>query len=317
VVSPGLTIVSKHLNFDYTPSLNYYSKGPYSDFLNHAATLGASFGYNDWIFQLAQSYVKSSYPLVETGTQTETETHNTSFDALWNWNEKLFFEFTLAQLFQQALGLQGYRQWSTLDWANYRVTRQLSVGLGVGGGYSDVDIGPGSVFEQVQARLNWHPSTRLSVDLNGGFEIREFLNTPGSGNLLNPIMGASIAYQVFDYTSLFLHANSAVGNSFFAGEITETSGVSGGISQRFLGRLNTSVSVGYTRSDYRSTFVIFNRQFVNLRQDDYSFLSASVGTAFLKKGSITASYTRTQDESSLHGFSYNSDQFTLQLGYRF
>jgi hypothetical protein len=317
-VSPALSVNSKHVTIDYTPSLTYYSQGPYGDTVNHSASLAATFGYSDWSFHLDQSYQKSSYPLVETGLQTETEAFGTGFAANWNLSQKWFLDFTFSQSFQDNKGFQSSRQWSTMEWANYRITRQLSVGAGLGGGYVDVDLGSDSTYEQIQGRLNWRPAKKLSINLNGGIEIRQFLDTPGgSDNLVNPIMGASISYQVFESTSLSLSANRSVDTSLFVNQITENAGFSAGINQRLFRYLNAGISGGFRRSDYKSTFVFFNQSFPILRRDDYSYISASLGTTFLKKGTANVAYTHGQNESTLAGFTYDSDQVTVQLGYRF
>jgi hypothetical protein len=317
-VSPGISILSQHLAVDYTPTLNYYSKGPYEDNLSHSATLSAHFGYSDWTFQLSQGYQNTSTPLVETGLQTDTQYFSTAFGASWNFSERWFFDFTLSQSIQDSEGFQNSRQWSTMEWANYRITPKLSVGAGLGGGYVNVDSGSDSAYEQIQGRINWHASKRLSVNLNGGVEIRQFLDTPGgSDNLVNPIMGASINYQVFEYTAIFLSANRTVDTSLFANQITENASVSGGISQRLLKYLNLGVSAGFRRSDYKSTFVFGNLAFPTLRRDDYSYVTASLGSTFLKKGSISVGYTHGDNQSNLTGYTYATDQFSFNVGYRF
>ncbi len=316
-VSPGISIVSTHLYLDYTPTLNYYSKGPYDDNLGHSVVFRANFGRGDWSFHLNHSYALTFYPLIETGTQTSTESHVTSFNGIWNYNEKVYFDFNLIQQIQDSAGFQGSRQWSTMDWANYRLTQHLSLGAGLGGGYNDVDIGSNSIFEQIQGRLDWKPSRRLSLDLNGGIEIRQFFDTPGSGNLLNPIMGANASYQLFDFTSLILTANRSVGSSILPGDIVETTSVSGGVTQRLLGRFNLSANVGYRSSNYRTTLRFFNQALQTERQEDYTYVSAVLGTTFLKKGNASVSYLHGDNQSTLGGFTYATDQFSFQVGYRF
>ncbi len=316
-VSPGLSIVSRHLSLDYTPSLVYYSKGPYNDSLDHSVDLGATWGYGDWTFQLHQGYQRSTPPLVETGTQTETQSLPTSIAANWNFSEKWFFDFTLSQSFQDSQGFQSSKQWSTMEWANYRLTPQLSVGAGIGGGFTDVNMGSDSTYEQIQGRINWRPSRRFSLGLNGGVEIRQFLDVPRSDSLVNPIMGASMTYQIFDYTSLYLSANRSVDASLFANQITENSGVTAGVSQRLLKYINLGLSGGFRRTDYKGTFTIFGLAFPTLRRDDYSYVSTSLGTTFFRKGIATVAYTHGQNESTLAGYTYGSDQISVQIAYRF
>jgi hypothetical protein len=244
-------------------------------------------------------------------------TFNTAFQATWHLNEKWFFDFSLSQIISDNKGFQSSRQWPTMDWANYRITRQLSMGIGLGGGYVNVDQGTDSTFEQIQGRLNWNPSRRLTVNLNGGIEIRQFTEAPRTDNLINPIMGAGISYQLFDYTSLFVSANSSVDTSIFVNQVSENFGVSAGVNQRLVKHLNLSISGGYRRTDYKGTFVIFNQSFPDLRRDNLSYASVGLSTTFLKKASASVSYTHNENDSTVVGYSYASDQVAFNLGYRF
>ena len=126
-------------------------------------------------------------------------------------------------------------------------------------------------------------------------------------------MGASASYQLFDYTSLSLSANRSVNTSLFANQITENTSVSASLSQRFLGRLNFGLSAGYTVSDYQTSVVFFDTD----RSDTRKFISASLGTKILKRGYTSVAYTHSQNDSSAEGFTYDSDQYTFSLGYRF
>jgi hypothetical protein len=180
-----------------------------------------------------------------------------------------------------------------------------------------VDLGSNSTFEQYQGRLNWNPSERLSLNLNGGIEVRQFIDLPGSDDLINPLMGASIMYRMFDFTTIHFSADRSVGNSFVQGSVTEATTLSGGISQRLLGHLNLNLSAGYRKSDYRSTFGFFNQIFESVRRDDYSYVSTSLGARVLKKADVSVGYTHTRNSSTLAGFSYESNQFTAQVAYRF
>jgi len=316
-VSPGLTIESKHITIDYTASINTYSQGPYKDSVNHFASLRSSFGYGDWAFTLDQSYSKANNPLIETGTQTETESFNTQFGALWNLNEKVFFDFSISQQFQDSKEFQSYSQWSTMDWVNYRVTREFSVGAGVGFGYSDVEVGSDMTYEQFQGRINWHPAPKLSVNLSGGVEIRQFLANTGAEDLLNPIMSGSVSYQIFEATSLYFSADRSVNNSLFSNQIVETGSLSGGINQRFFRHFNLALTGGYRNSDYKSTTALALGVFNSGRTDEYTFVSVGLGTTFLRKGTVSIGYLHGQNNSSAAGYTYDSDQVTFLVGYRF
>jgi hypothetical protein len=204
-----------------------------------------------------------------------------------------------------------------MDWINYRLTEHLSVGAGLGGGYSSVDTGSNSIYEQIQGRVNWRPSEKLTLGVNGGVEIREFTNLPGSSELVNPLMGADVSYHVFEPTFLTFTANRSVGNSILPGNLQEAASVSGGISQRLLGHYTLDLSVGYRSTDYKSTLRFFGHSLELLRQEDYTFVSVGLRTTFLRKGTVSVGYLHGDNESTLRAYQYASDQFSFRLGYRY
>ena len=93
-----------------------------------------------------------------------------------------------------------------LDWLNYQFWPRLDVGIGAGVGYSDVDIGPDATYEQLEGRISWRATDKTSLLVHGGVEDRQFLSG-GAGNLINPILGASVVYQPFGTTVLTLNVD--------------------------------------------------------------------------------------------------------------
>jgi uncharacterized protein (PEP-CTERM system associated) len=55
----------------------------------------------------------------------------------------------------------------------------------------------------------------------------------------------------------------------------------------------------------------------NGRKDDITFVSTGLSTQFFKKASASISYQHSQNKSTLAGYTYDSDQYTAQISYRF
>ena len=136
-------------------------------------------------------------------------------------------------------------EWSTLDWVNYQIVPNLTVGLGVGFTYDSMSVGSDVASEQYQARVQWHAGNKLSVLMSGGLNDQQFLSG-GVPDLLSPIFSLSVQYQLFEPTSLYLSANSGVAPSYFANQATDNTGLSAGVHQRLVGRLFLDVSGGYS-----------------------------------------------------------------------
>jgi hypothetical protein len=312
-VAPSLTVESEHLTLNYSPALNYYTKGRYDDSVDHAASLRSLFGYGDWVFGLTHGYSAGSRILAETGRQTDTESHRTGLTASYRLTDKTSLDLTANQSINETSQLNGSKNWSTMNWINYQLTEITRLGVGVGGGYSAVDLGSDMTYEQVQGRIGWAPRPKINVDVNGGVEIRQFLGASGANDRINPIMGASASYRPFDYTIISLSANRGVNTSLFADQITESTSVSLSFGQRFLERFQGSLSGGIRMVDYQSS----SRFAKTDRSDDIAFISASLGTQIFKKGSVSVSYSHSRNDSNEEAFSYDSDTFSVQVGYRF
>lgn len=310
-ISPGLLLQGRHFSFDYTPRLNYYSRGRFKDGIDHSVTFDAHVGLGDWRFAAAHDYSKSSQVLIETARQTETERHTTSLNAAYRYSEKTTLDFNLNQTIILASSLNNSRHWSTMNWINYLFSDTTTFGVGAGAGFADVEVGSDMTYEMLQARVGWNPGSKLSFDLNGGVEVRQFID--GAPDRVNPLVGVALSYRLFEQTRFSLGADRSVNTSLLQDQITEITSVSASFNQRLFGRLNASLSGGHRTSDYQVT----SRSLFGDRTDETSHLGLTLGTAFLQRGLVSVGYRYLKNESSEEGFGFTSNQYTLNVGYRF
>ena len=121
------------------------------------------------------------------------------------------------QNFVSADQFSSYKEWSTLDWLNYQFWPQLNAAIGVGGGYDNEDASPDMTFEQLQGRVNWRATDKISFQLHGGVEDRQILSG-GAGDLINPVFDATIQYQPFEHTKISLTGQRVVSASYLSQE---------------------------------------------------------------------------------------------------
>ena len=95
----------------------------------------------------------------------------------------------------------------------------------------------------------WRATDKISFQLHGGVEDREFFRA-GADDLINPIFGALVQYQPFETTKLSLGAERVVAVSYFQGQVTETTGVTGNLTQRLLKRFYLSLGGVYQTVRY-------------------------------------------------------------------
>lgn len=319
-ISPGVLFeLSEHWTLDYTPVIRFYSNDRFRDGTDHSVTLIGATTYRDWSLGLSQRFALSSEPLVETGGQTLQETYSTAINGAYQINEKLSLELGGNQNFrfldQASAGgqpLTDSREWSTLDWVNYQFLPKAGFALGAGFGYNDLALGSDTTDEQLQARLNLGIGQKLTLSFNGGFEIRQFLDS-SQPDLLNPIFGLSLQYQIFEVTGISLSANRTVSSSFFQNQVTENTGFDLSLRQRLLGKFYLDLNGGYGVTSYQSSSTALK---VN-REDRLTRYSVRLSRSFFKHANAAVFYNVSENSSRESSFNYSSSQVGFELGYRF
>ena len=310
-ISPGALLeIGRHWSLDYTPLWTIYSNHRFSDTFGQTARLMGGTTYNDWILGLSQSYAETDTPSAVTASQTRTETFATAINGSYTMNSKMSLDLALNQNFVSANQFSSYKEWSTQDWLNYQFRPRLNAAVGVGGGYDDEEIGPDMTFQQAQGRVNWRATDKISFQLHGGVEIRQFVSG-GLAPLVTPIFDATIQYQPFEQTRISISGSRTVASSFLQNQVTETTGVSAGLNQRLLGKLSLDLSGGYQLVKY------VNTGGSNRGEDNFYSFNVRLSRVFLKRGTIAVLYQISKDDSSQPGYSFTSHQVGFQVGYSF
>jgi hypothetical protein len=312
-IAPGFRLdVGDHWILDYIPSWTVYSSSRFQDTFNQNVKLTGGTSYGNWVLGLSQSYTKSAMPQVQTATQTHQEDYATALNGTYTINSKMSLDLAVNQDFSFADQFQSYREWSTLDWLNYHFWTRFSAALGVGLGYDDVHLSPDMLFEQYQARVQWRATDKISFQLNGGLEDRQFLSG-GSGDILTPVFGGGIQYQPFEHTQISLNADRVVAVSDLQNQVTESVGFDGNLNQRLLGRLFLNLGGGYQNIKYVNSTSGASSN----RTDDYYYFSTRLSTAFLKRGSVAIFYQISSDSSTAAGFGFTSHQVGFEIGFAY
>jgi len=301
-----------HWTAEYTPSWRFYSNRAFSNSVDQSARLAGATSYEDWSFTFAQGYSLTSDPQVETNRQTKQETASTNLGAMWQLNSKLMLELTGAQQLDYVWAAPDSFQWSTLDWLHYQAEPGVDTAIGLGYGYVDVTEGPNMTFEQYYGRIGWHVTNKINLNLQGGLETRQF-RAAGMGAMNNVTYDASVQYRPGETTVLSLNANRAVTPSFFNGQITRNTGVGATLQQRFLGKLYLTAGVQHGTSSY----IASAPGVVAGRDDTYDSINLRLSTAFFSRGTVAATYQHSRNSSNIAGFGLTSNQYGVELAWRF
>jgi hypothetical protein len=313
--APGvLFVLSPRWTLDYTPTFTFYSDKNFKDNVGQSVTLTGGASYNDWVFGLSQNFTYSSSPQVQTGTQTSQKTSTTGLTASYPLNSKMSVDLSLDQDLNFPSSFQRSLEWSTMDWLNYEFWPRLVVGVGAGAGY--IDTVPNTVFEQLQGRVNWRATDKISFSINGGEEFSQFPDG-GATPLINPVFGASIQYQPFEQTQISLNGNETVNSSYFQNQVNVTTTVGASISQRLLEKFYLNVGANYNWNNYTDTMA--NN---NTTTQKYYDLNASLSTTIFKRVSVSVFYSYSDSSTSgqagpQNGLGFSSHQIGFNVGYQY
>jgi hypothetical protein len=316
-VTPGVLLnIGTHWTIDYSPTYTIYSSTNLMDNWSQGVQLNGGASIDDWTFRLHQGYTYSTSPLVETAAQTTTESYNTEFSLSYSFNTAMSTDLNLTQSILDAPAETGSRSWNILDYLNYAIYRRFVVAVGVGAGYDQVSAGTDMTHEQLQGRISWKATEKLSLVLHAGTEDRQYIHA-GVPPAITPVYGASIDWAPRRTTSMSLTLDRSVSPSLFLNQSTDTTALGVGFNQQFFKHLNFSASGAYSQTKYIATSMNISGFSLSLpgRTDNYYSFSLRLAWQFLKRASVSMYYQYGTDSSSLNGFNYNSSQEGLQIGY--
>jgi len=320
-ISPGIYMeLGRHWSLDYTPTIRFYSSNQFRDGVDHSLSLTGGTHYEDWTFGLTQSFLYSTAPTAETGAQTGEQNFNTGLTASRILNEKFSMDLDLNQTLAFADSLQNSRTWNTMDWLNYILTPRLNVGAGLGFTYENVDIGPDQTSEQLQARINWRATDKLSFQLSGGLEDLQYSDSP-QPDTLTPTFSGSIQYLPFQDTQVSVSASRQISPSVIPGSDSTVTSFGLNLNQALFRKFSLNLGVGYSISKYTEIQGIKILNFYipysqNRTDNDYNF-SARLSHPFYRHGTWSVFYSYSDNQSSDKGFSFESNQVGFDFSYRF
>jgi hypothetical protein len=318
--------LGKLWSLSYSPSYTVYSTPGLKNALDESLSFSGGTSYEDWTFGLGQSYAWSDDPLVETGTQTTQASYGTSLSAGVALGGKVGLSFSLSQSINDADQYVDVYSWGGGVSANYQFSRQLTIGLGVTGGYTLVSAGSSMPYEGVSGSINFQPRQKLSLALTAGIEDSQFVH-PSAPSLLTPVFGASIGYQLFRGSSIALSASRSISPSYYANEEIVTTSIGISYSQELTKKISLSVSVGYVTEPYttivpatgQTPISLTPPQAASLLKNDNISTSYSIvlSYAVFSKISVSAFYSISDYSTGVSGSGFYSHQAGLSTSYAF
>jgi hypothetical protein len=326
-IGPGFLLdLGTHWTIDYSPRLGFYSNPVFKNTTDQSVSLHGNWEYEDWSFRLAQSYISTTQPLIETGQQTEQEAYATALSASYQMGGKLSLQLGLNQNFRDSQTLTSMHEWTTDDWLNYQAEKSFGMGIGLILGYDELDPGSDMPFEQIQGRINFQPGPKFLLTLSGGVEDRQF-RSPDAPPLISPIFSGSLQYRIFQPTTISLNASRTVTPSLFNNQIEVITAYSGSIRQALSKKFSLEVNGGYTTMPLDSIepgplpqFFLGTPPRTTLQvvsKDTVTSFRFSLSYAVVERASLSIFYMLSDNSTGQSSFAYTSRQVGLSLSYRY
>jgi hypothetical protein len=311
--SPGFALdVGRYWVVDYAPTAMLYGSSAFRDTVNHSVSVRGSVPGRVWTVSAGGRYALQDNPLVETGQQTETTQVSANLGAGRSLTEVLSLSLGASYSLRDASAFNTVTSWGSQNSLDYQFQENLSAGLVLGFGYNQIDPGADMVSERVQGRFRGVLGEKLSYNLMGGFEVRQF-QEGDSGSLLSPVFSGGLSYAATETTSLALSFQQSLSPSFFNDQFNQTTAVTATATQRLLERLNLSVSGSYRWNERTSTANTSQRQ----GTDELVSVRVALGTSFLRRGSMSVFWSWSDNTSTQNGLGFSSEQVGVSVSYGF
>lgn len=339
-VEPGLTIGygdivgsdQNSIRLDYAPSAFLYAHHSDANALQHIIHLDGQYHFPRLNVSLAQeiqildganfntgSLNPNSVPSVnlDAGANTSVNTFNTRATFSLDLTGKTFLSGGLTHTANEyENSLIDSQSIQANFYLNYNYSPKLVVGVGGTGGYNWVDSStPDQVFEQINGRLTYQATGKISLEASGGVEFRQFGENARGSTYISPVYEISASYQPFDGTSLSLSGSRRTQNSaVLSGQDYASTSLSLSARQRFFQRMYLSFAVGYQNLSYFSTVDNGNSA---SRDDDYFYLQTALDLTLTRYWTFGAYYLHRENKTSAISFGFDDNQFGLRTSLTF
>jgi hypothetical protein len=313
-LTPGVTFEKAGtFSLYYFPTLQYYSKGDFEDRVTHTAGMRMTFRTGAWTGRVGQSFHHTASPLVETGGEIQRTRYGTSIGASRLITEAISIQLGGSQDFTFTDQINSWRRWSTMNWVQWQARPRIGVGVGLGGGYDQVEFGTDMTHQTVMGRGTWRPGDRLRIGLDGGFEARQFLDLD-AGSRVRPVYGLSAEYGMFEKTVVSVSARRSVSPSILRGRVTEATVLSAGVRQGITPRIALSLDASYRMTEFRATD---QNDVALVREDRYWTVRPAAHYRLMNRASLSVFFQHMRNESGVPGYSFEGQMIGAQFRYGF
>src|SRR6266403_1284044 len=329
-----------YIRLDYAPSIFLYTAHSDDDVIPHLIRLEGQYGFGRLLLGFSQdvqilhgSHLDSSTldasAIAVAGSinagvngRTHVDIYRTNVGASYDLSDKTFLSSDFHYVRNDFNTLISSDEIYGNLFFNYKYSPKLAFGIGAGGGFNTVDIGPDSTFEQGLLRVQYQLTGKISLNASAGVEVRQFDDNDGSGSRgdrVSPVYEIGAVYQPFDGTVITLRGSSRVLNSAIVAQSDFlATNVLLGVRQRLLQRVYLGFTAGYEHADYFPT--VNGVGGAASGNDNYYLIEPAVDVMVTRWFTVGAYYLyRTNDSSRPPDdrFSYYENQVGLRASFTY
>lgn len=338
-IEPGITlgfgdIVGSDQNYvrlDYAPSAIVYADHSSANALQHVIALRGAYHFRRLTITLSEDIelleganvnsISSTAPnpvpavRLDAGGAVGVNSYSTNGIFAYDLTGKTFLSGGVQHIaYDYDASLISSETLSGNLFVNFTFSPKLTVGLGGTFGYNWVDDpSPDQSFEQINARLTYQATGKVTFNGSVGVEFRQFSGNGQSGSYASPVYELGATYQPFDGTSITLSGNRRTQNSaVLAGQDYSTTDINVTVRQRFLRRVYLGLAVGYENASYFSTINGLDAS----REDNYFFMQPAIDVTLTRYSTLGVYYLHRENNSSSF-FGFDDNQFGLRTSLTF
>jgi hypothetical protein len=246
--------------------------------------------------------------------RNEIEIYSTSVLARYDFTDKLSATGAFRYNYTEFIGVFSTELYAGDLFVDYKVTPELTFGVGGAGGvvqHDDPTID--EEFQEMRGRFSYDLPKRINVNGSLGVEFRQF-GRGGSLGYTAPIVETNISVEPIEGTRLTIGGRhrTLVSNALEGQSFTIT-GVNVGLRQKITDRIDFNVNSGYEQASYFSVFFDVEA----MRRDEFFFVEPSIEWKITDKWTAGAFYIHRENRTNLSPFGFAENQAGIRTSITF
>jgi hypothetical protein len=324
----------------YSPTFTRYvhhSEENTDDYQNVA--LNALYPFQRLTLNLTQTYTQTTGVNTDSNLRTTQTASFSMIGATYEVDDKISLSSQLQEVITSTSGANGQGTGtggggsgegetisSLNNTATYRLSEKLTVGPSINVGVDKPDNTGQQTYEQGLLGVNYAPTEKIGLYLQGGAEMRQYAH---AGDSVNPLFSTGIGYTPFDSTAISISATQSVhtdvdtttgAGAALLNQTVVSTGIDAQVTQRIAQRFYLSFDFSYNHNDNQggtgNTGGGTGSTTGDTTQDTMTY-RPSFRFAPTAWSNVALYYQYESNESDVPGSTYNDNQVGLTLSAQF